>query len=182
MVCHITCTLAIMFICAHLAVLMFSGNIKQEFIYELRKGARDIEHGNKLVAKYCEIVNNRKHIYATGFVLGLIISIVLLPYAVMDKQGDSGNSLHAAGFVAGITFGISYLYYMFACKKDYMITYLHNPAQRKAWLRIRQEMMMRYHIGLVVGLIASAMLGVGLTSESSSPPSGAGSSNEFDWI
>ena len=44
-------------------------------------------------------------------------------------------------------------------KTDWMLNYLSNPQQIKAWLEIYKTMQFNYHFGLVLGIIGVGILG-----------------------
>jgi uncharacterized membrane protein YkgB len=47
---------------------------------------------------------------------------------------------------------------MLSPKTDYMILHLNEENQRKEWLKINKTMQFKYHIGLLLGIVASMVL------------------------
>jgi hypothetical protein len=43
---------------------------------------------------------------------------------------------------------------MLSPKSDWMLNYMSNPQEVKAWLLMYREMQFNYHMGLVLGIIA----------------------------
>ena len=56
--------------------------------------------------------------------------------------------------VGAITLTTNYLYYILAPKTTYMIQHLDNREQNEAWLHIYRTMQVKYHTGLVLGIVA----------------------------
>ena len=60
--------------------------------------------------------------------------------------------------VGAITLATNYFYYILHPKSDYMILHLEEESQRLIWLKVYRNMQVKYHIGLVLGIIASMFL------------------------
>ena len=56
--------------------------------------------------------------------------------------------------VGAITFTTNYLYYILSPKTTYMVQHLQNKEQIDEWLKIYRTMQVKYHIGLVLGIVA----------------------------
>ena len=63
------------------------------------------------------------------------------------------------GMMVGVTLLTNYFYYMLSPKSDLMVTHLDEEEQRLAWQKIYKTMQFNYHIGLVLGIIASGFFG-----------------------
>ena len=71
---------------------------------------------------------------------------------------DKRKGLNKICFIGGITLLVNYFYYMLSPKTDYMILHLNEENQREKWLNIHKTMQFKYHIGLLLGIIASMVL------------------------
>ena len=56
--------------------------------------------------------------------------------------------------VGAITFTTNYLYYILSPKTTYMVQHLDNKDQIDEWLKIYRTMQVKYHVGLVLGILA----------------------------
>ena len=56
--------------------------------------------------------------------------------------------------IGAITLVVNYFYYILSPKSSYMIEHLKDIEQNKAWLKIYRMMQIKYHIGLIFGIIA----------------------------
>jgi hypothetical protein len=68
------------------------------------------------------------------------------------------KSLYNTGvicIVGGITVLTNYFYYILAPKSDSMVIHLDKEEQRIEWMKINKIMTFKYHIGLLLGIIAS---------------------------
>ena len=144
MVCGIMCSVGLMFLVANLYVTFTADKSKQKQDFYNTLAQDKIE-------KYEGIIKERRDIYLKGYGLGLIIAFIAL---LMFKNFD-GNKVC---FIGGITLLVNYFYYMLSPKSDYMILHLNKENQRKAWLNINKTMQFKYHIGLVLGIVASMVL------------------------
>ena len=95
----------------------------------------------ELKEKYEGIVIERRNIYLTGYAYGLILAFGLL---FANKFYNKKTN---------------YFYYMLTPKSDLMVTHLDEEEQRLAWQKIYKTMQFNYHIGLVLGIIASGFFG-----------------------
>ena len=59
--------------------------------------------------------------------------------------------------VGAITLLCNYLFYIIHPKSDYMVLHLDSKGQREAWLDIYRHMQLKYHMGLVFGIIAAML-------------------------
>ena len=151
MVCGITCSIAVMFLIANLYVTFTADKIKQkqDFYNTLSEDK---------IAKYEGIINERRTIYLKGYGLGLILAFIFLFLYENFGLNDKKKVLNKVCFIGGITLLVNYFYYMLSPKTDYMILHLNEESQRKAWLNINKTMQFNYHIGLLLGIIASMVL------------------------
>jgi uncharacterized membrane protein YkgB len=148
MLCGITCSVGLTFLVANLYVTFTADKSKQKQDFYSTLSQDKIE-------KYEGIIKERRDIYLKGYGLGLIIAFLSL---LMFKN-SAGNKIC---FIGGITLIVNYFYYMLSPKSDYMILHLNKENQRKAWLNINKTMQVKYHIGLVLGIVASMVLAYGV--------------------
>ena len=109
-----------------------------------------------LVAKYEGIIEERRRIYLSGYVYGLILAFAVVAYAKKTKKlGTSGGIC----VMAGVTLLTNYFYYILAPKTDSMIIHLDREDQRIQWQKIYRSMQVKYHSGLLLGIVAAGFFG-----------------------
>ncbi len=151
MVCGITCSIGLMFLIANLYVTFTADKTKQkqEFYNTL---------SDDKIEKYESIINERRGIYLKGYGLGLILAFIFLFLYEKFGGNDKRKGLNKICFIGGITLLVNYFYYMLSPKTDYMVLHLNEEIQRKKWLNINKTMQFKYHIGLLMGILASMVL------------------------
>jgi len=107
------------------------------------------------ILRYENIVNERRNIYFQGYGLGLIMSFILLALNYNNKNGLSNNSMMCV--VGAVTLTVNYFYYMLAPKSDYMVLHLNKREQREEWQKINRYMQVKYHVGLLLGIVAAML-------------------------
>jgi len=110
------------------------------------------------IEKYENIIKERRGIYLKGYGLGLILAFLSLFLYEKSGGNDKRKGLNKICFIGGITLLVNYFYYMLSPKTDYMILHLNEENQREKWLTINKTMQFKYHIGLLLGIIASMVL------------------------
>lgn len=147
MLCGTSCFAAVVFLIANLYVTFTADKTsgKDAFYDTLDK---------KDIVRYEAIVKERRNIYLQGYGLGILIALVLL--SLMDRRKMGKMALVC--FAGGITLTVNYLYYMLKPKSDYMVLHLNKEDQRQAWLNINRHMQVKYHLGLVLGILAAMLL------------------------
>ena len=107
---------------------------------------------------YARIVDERRGIYLRGFGWGLLLSALLLgihhQYLTMSRAALLCS-------VAAITLATNYFYYVLSPKSDWMVLHL-NPHQKQDaanWLHVYRGMQVNYHVGLVLGIAGTILLG-----------------------
>ena len=147
MICGITCVIALVFLIANIYTILSCSNnkeIKQKFLNVLNEEQKNI---------YEKIINERKYIYYSGYVLGIILS--LIGYFIIKKLTKMRfNKISLICFVGSITFVTNYLFYILYPKSDYMLLHLSDKRQISEWLNIYRTMQIKFHIGFVLGIIA----------------------------
>ena len=155
MVCMKSCIIATMFIVAMIFTMYNSDSTLsiQQFTDVL---------STKQKAIYKKIADERRNIYFKGFGLGLVLSFLFLFWKSSIKNSYKINRFSTICVVGAITFITNYFYYMLSPKNDYMILHLNEENQRKKWLNINKTMQFNYHVGLLLGIIASMVLAHGV--------------------
>lgn len=149
MICGSTCGIALMFLVANVYVTL-SGDTKLKIKENYYKTLSQNE-----ILRYENIVNERRNIYFQGYALGLIISFILLALNYNNKNGLSNNSMICV--VGAVTLTVNYFYYMLTPKSDYMVLHLNERKQREEWQKINRYMQVKYHVGLVLGIVAAML-------------------------
>jgi len=147
--CLPLCCVGIAFLVANLVVTFVSdkGSQKAAFYKTLTPS---------LVTKYEGIVAERRRIYLCGYVYGLLLAFALVTYArKLEKIGTSGGVC----VMAGITLLTNYFYYILSPKSDSMVIHLEKEDQRVEWQKIYRTMQVKYHSGLLLGVVAAGFFG-----------------------
>ena len=102
---------------------------------------------------YEKITAERTKIYYQGYILGFILSLVI----ILANYWSNHKMLSTTSLVCLVlatSFITNYFYYILSPKKNWMLDYIKTPAQTKAWLHMYRGMQIYYHSGLVLGIIA----------------------------
>lgn len=147
--CGTTCALAITFLVAdiYMTISADKGDMKQDFMKLL---------SDEQKTRYENIIEERKHIYFKGYLVGIICSILFI-FVTRDFKRTKWMSIGIVCAVGGITMLVNYLYYIMSPKTDYMVLHLDSKKQREAWLAIYRYMQLKYHTGLALGVIAAML-------------------------
>jgi len=108
---------------------------------------------------YAKLTNERLRIYYYGYILGFILSLIVIVYnSQISKPSHKMTTFTVTCTVITISFITNYFYYMLSPKSDYMLNHINSPDQTKAWLTMYRHMQYYFHMGLVLGLVAVAFL------------------------
>jgi cytochrome bd-type quinol oxidase subunit 2 len=140
MVCYITCALAAAFIVASLYIMLSKSN------YSDYENVFDKEVLDK-------IVKERLKIYIIASIIGVIIGLV---YIIWKKNKISTFPLICTAVL--ILFITQWIVYMIYPKSDSLLNYVTNNEQSKAWLNVYQQMMKKFLVGFLIGLIGYGLL------------------------
>ena len=149
--CITFCTVGIMLLVANLVVCLTADKSKQKDEFYATLDA-------DLIKRYEGIIEERKSIYVRGLLYGLLLSAVLIGYAKMETKTRFNKGMYIC-VAGGTTLLTNYLYYMISPKSDYMVLHLNSPKQREEWAKINRSMQLKYHVGLVLGILAAGMFG-----------------------
>ena len=147
--CGITCGLSSLFIISmvYMNYSMWDSQIMQKYREQLPESIQNT---------YREIVNERTKINYFGYLLGFILSIVIIIYNTRIAKNKMGN-LGMVCLVVAVSFTVNYFYYILSPKSKWMLNEVKTEEQTKAWLEMYRHMQVYYHTGFVLGII-----GVGL--------------------
>jgi hypothetical protein len=154
MVCATSCSIAVVFLVANLYVTFTADHTKLKAKFYGLLNAPEIK-------RYETIIAQRRRIYLEGYALGLVLSAIVV-YCKYTKS-LSLSSVSVVCLVGAITLLTNYFYYMLAPKDDYMVLHLNAPEQRLAWQEINRKMQVKYHVGLLLGIVAAMFFGRGCT-------------------
>jgi uncharacterized membrane protein YkgB len=107
---------------------------------------------------YDKISEERLHIYYFGYVLGFILSIIIILYNVSIKNRNKLTNTSLCCLVIIVSFFTNYFYYILSPKSDWMLNHINSPEQTKAWLYIYRTMQVNYHMGFVIGIAAIGLI------------------------
>ena len=146
MVCSVTCSIAAVFI------------IGKIYFYNATTNSNIVNHykdklPTNLKQLYDKLSNERLKISIYGYVLGFILSIIIIFYNLKLKR-EKLNNISLVCIVVASCFLTNYFYYMLTPKSDWMLNHINNPEQTKLWLQLYRNMSVYYHSGLVLGILA----------------------------
>jgi uncharacterized membrane protein YfcA len=147
MLCPKYCTVAVIFLVA-MIYLSFSVDrcvASQNFMNTLNE--------NQIMV-YKSIISERRGIYFTGYLLGILLSCAVIFVFIGSKSFETFETIC---IIASITMLTSYFYYILSPKQNLMVLYLDNRRQREEWAKVYKTMQFNYHIGLLLGILAAIM-------------------------
>lgn len=144
------CSIAIMFLVATIYLMLTTNRSKEiDDLYAVMN--------EKQSQHFEQIVKERRDISMKGYLLGLVLAFILL-FVTKGAKSVKWSSIGSVCMVGAITLATNYFYYILHPKSDYMILHLEEENQRLIWLKVYRNMQVKYHIGLVLGIIASMFL------------------------
>jgi len=150
MACIMYCSVAIMFLVATIYLMLTTNRSKEiDDLYAVMN--------EKQSQHFEQIVKERRDISMKGYLLGLVLAFILL-FITKGSKTVKWSSTGSVCMVGAITLATNYFYYILHPKSDYMILHLEEESQRLIWLKVYRNMQVKYHIGLVLGIIASMFL------------------------
>ena len=108
---------------------------------------------SNLQIRYEKITKERLRIYYYGYILGFILSFIIIMYNYTLKRNKLTN-MNIVCLTIVVSFFTNYFYYILSPKTDWMLNHINSPEQTKAWLTMYRSMQVNYHMGLVIGIIA----------------------------
>jgi hypothetical protein len=143
MACSVSCAISCIFI---IGMIYFYNATDKSDIVKQYKATLPID----LQQRYEKITDERRNISYRGYLLGLLLSLVILFYNIRIKM----NTVSLVCTVMSTCFLTNYFYYMLSPKSDWMLNHTTNQDQVNAWLIMYREMSYNYHLGIVFGIIA----------------------------
>jgi len=143
MVCYITCALAFALIAASLYIMLTKNDIqKSQLLLETNLGEI-----------YNNIVNERLKIYIIASIIGSIFGIV---YLIWMKNKMSIFPLICTAVL--IFFVVQFVIYILYPKSDYILNHIKNENEAKIWINMYNQMMKKFWIGFLIGLVGYVVL------------------------
>jgi uncharacterized protein YacL len=105
-----------------------------------------------LQKRYESISKERMFISYRGYVLGILISSVIIFYNLKIKK-QKLNTFSLVCTVMATCFLTNYFYYILSPKSDWMLNHVTSPDQVKDWLQMYREMSYNYHMGIALGIV-----------------------------
>jgi hypothetical protein len=146
MACALSCMISAIFIIGMIYFYNMTG--KSEIVKHYKSSL-----SSDLQNKYDKISKERLTISYQGYILGFILSLVIIFYNLKIKGVKMNNSALVCTVIA-TSFLTNYFYYILHPKSDWMLNHLQNKEEIKAWTLMYKEMQYNYHMGLVLGIIA----------------------------
>lgn len=146
MVCSISCSISAVFIIG--MIYMTNAMTKSKII---KKYEEDLP--KELKSTYKSIVEERTRIYYTGYILGFLLSLILIVYTTQVQRTRMSTSSMVCTTMT-LAFLTNYFYYILTPKTTHMLDHVTTPEQTKAWLAMYKGMQYYYHAGLAIGLVA----------------------------
>jgi len=152
MVCYTTCGVAgvFLFSMVYMTFAVDKNYVKDDLMKMLTP---------ELQEKYRHILKERRDIYLTGFVGGLIISLGTWMYL---KNNYKMEGFHSACYLIAMTYIFCYIYYTMTPKSDLLVVYLDDPAAREKWVEVYKYMQYNYHMSMLLGIVFVGLLGYGM--------------------
>jgi len=141
MPCSISCAISCIFL---IGMIYFYNATDKSDIVKQYKSTLPID----LQQRYENITAERKRISYHGYILGLLLSMVILYFRRKLNTTSLVCTIMATCFLT------NYFYYMLSPKSDWMLNHTTNQDQVNAWLLMYRSMSYNYHLGIVFGIIA----------------------------
>ena len=153
MPCTLTCGLSLVFIISMIYMNNATSTNKVVKHYEEQLPSN-------LQSLYQKIAKERLSIYYYGYILGFIISLIIIVINYQTKRAGQLTTTSIVCLVISVSFITNYFYYMLSPKTAWMLNNINTPEQTKAWLQMYRQMQYYYHMGLVLGIVAVAILAI----------------------
>ena len=144
MACSISCAISCIFIIG--MIYFYNATEKSEIVKKYKDTLSPV-----LQQRYERITAERKWISYQGYMIGLLLSAVIL----YNRRKMNTTSLVCT--VMSTCFLTNYFYYILSPKSDWMLNHTTNQDQVNAWLLMYREMSYNYHLGIAFGIIAVGM-------------------------
>jgi len=152
MPCSVSCMLSLIFI---ISMIYFqnattSNRTVEKYYLQLPPHLQKI---------YKQISNERLRIYYFGYILGFVISLIIIfNNYKLTKNVNKLSTTSLICITVTVSFIVNYFYYILTPKTIYMLQVIDTHEQTKAWLTIYRAMQIYYHVGLLLGIIGVGLL------------------------
>lgn len=151
MVCSSSCLLSTAFI---IGMIYFYNATEKSQVVKTYKSTLS----PTLREKYEKIVEERKQISYRGYILGFLISLIIILYKTYKSPRTNSNRFSFICIVVSTSFITNYLYYILSPKSDTMLHYLKSKEEIEKWQHVYREMQYNYHFGIALGLVAVGIM------------------------
>lgn len=142
MVCSVSCSIATVFIIG--MIYFYNATSKNAVIQQYKQ-----QLNTQQKEAYDHIAKERLHISMQGYVLGFVLSLLIIFYNYKKKTIRPSATVC---MVLATSFLTNYFYYMLSPKSDWMLNHVESREQTQAWLYMYKSMQYYYHTGLVLGI------------------------------
>jgi hypothetical protein len=151
MPCGITCFLAAVIAISMVIFTIMSS--QDPFIKEYSS-----QLSPELKQIYEKIVEERRNIFFTGYLIGFVVSICFVIFSI-NVYGVKFRVSWLICSVVAISFIVNYLYYTLSPKTDYLVNHLNNEHDRALWMEMYRKMQVYFHLSFLMGLVAVGVFG-----------------------
>lgn len=150
--CKTSCLISLVFI-----ISMIITNLSLDKFEVMKKFNQTLNDKQKKT--YEDITNERRNIYYQGFILGLVLSIILLFILNKTLSLTVFNKTTTLCIIGATSFLTNYFYYILTPKSDYMLLHLTDKNQISEWLNVYKTMQYVNHLGFALGIVGVVFLG-----------------------
>jgi len=143
MVCSISCSISFIFIVGML--YFYNATSKNATVLQYRQ-----QLNAQQMQAYDQIAKERLHISMQGYVLGFVLSLLII-YFNYERKHFKPSAVVC--LVLATSFLTNYFYYMLSPKSDWLLNHVESREQTQAWLYMYRKMQYYYHAGLVLGIL-----------------------------
>ncbi len=147
-----TCSLAVVFLVANLYMTFTADQVDAKRKLYAALTPQELK-------EYEHIIVARRRIYLEGYLVGLILSFMILVMNVWQRVPLGRLSI--ACTVGAVTLITNYFYYMLSPKPDLLVVHLAEPRKRELWQQVYRRMQVKYHVGLLLGIVAAMLFAGG---------------------
>lgn len=157
MICYYNCYISIVFIIS-MIYNQFTMNMKTIHKHYEQYDKLKYPYDKELTDIYQKIIIERRNIYFMGYIIGFLFSIIVSIH-LLYRNKKKINRIFYLCLIVSICFITNYMYYILTPKSTYLIEHMKNIQQCKQWLIIYRKFQIKYHVGILLGLIAAAFFG-----------------------
>jgi len=150
MFCTNTCLLAIIFIVTKVVILF-------TITLPYNNSQKDLNNSldQKQKEAYKKIISERRSIYIKGYLVGIILSIIVILVNLFVFKQNKVNTLCLSVVISSIT---TYFFYILHPKSKYMIQIIETKEQINNWLNIYKNMQFKFHLSFLIGIISTTLI------------------------